>query len=188
MNSELTPDRTQAEQFLKQLDPTTDKFTFQIFDDNADRKDPALSKVLHGSLAEHWDTLVDRNRRGAGIFVTVNETDFKNRRANNIVRVRALWQEDDNGTGASVLPVKPHIVVESSPGKFHRYILISDVPLEEFDNLQQSMVDHYGSDPNAKDIARVLRLPGFYHQKINSNKGITKKSMKPFMVRLVDDE
>lgn len=38
------------------------------------------------------------------------------------------------------------------------------------------MVESYGSDPNAKDISRVLRLPGFMHQK---------DPEKPHMVRIV---
>ena len=40
----------------------------------------------------------------------------------------------------------------------------------EFDGVMQTMVSVYGSDPNAKDRARVLRLPGFWHQKANSFK------------------
>ena len=42
--------------------------------------------------------------------------------------------------------------------------------------VMQTMVERHGSDPNAKDLARVLRLPGFLHQK-----GV------PFMVRLTGD-
>ena len=83
------------------------------------------------------------------------------------------------------LPLEPQIVVNTSPGKYHRYLLVDGVPLHEFDSKQQSMVDHYGSDPAATGINRVLRLPGFFHQKISSKKGLTGK---PFMVRLVDDE
>jgi hypothetical protein len=37
------------------------------------------------------------NEQGAGIFVTVNETDGKGRKRENITRVRAVWQEDDDG-------------------------------------------------------------------------------------------
>ena len=64
-----------------------------------------------------------------------------------------------------MLPIEPHITVESSPGKYHRYILVEDAPLDEVEAVQQRLVDDFGSDPNAKDISRVLRLPGFDHMK-----------------------
>ena len=111
--------------------------------------------MLHGTLDEHWDELVRLNARGAGIFVTVNETDGKGRKKENITRIRALWQEADRGDEPE-LPVEPHITIQSSPGKYHRYILVDDAPLDEVKGVQQRLVDDYGSDPNAKDISRVL--------------------------------
>ena len=44
--------------------------------------------------------------------------------------------------------------------------------------MQQRLVDDYGSDPNAKDISRVLRLPGFDHRK---------NPAQPHRVRIVDE-
>ncbi|RKT47051.1 PriCT-2 domain-containing protein [Thiocapsa rosea] len=158
------PNRNEAESFLTTLDEDAEAFTFQIFDDDKKRRDPAMASVLHGTLDEHWETLARSNLRGAGIFVTVNETDLKGRKKDNIIRVRTLWQEADHGDEPA-LPVEPHITVESSPGKYHRYILVDEAPLDEFDAVQQRLVDDYGSDPNAKDVSRVLRLPGFYHMK-----------------------
>ena len=52
-------DRQEANSFLQMLDPDAKFFTFQTFDDDKDRKDTRLSRVLHGSLEEHWDELVD---------------------------------------------------------------------------------------------------------------------------------
>ena len=40
----------------------------------------------------------------------------------------------------------------------------------------QTMVDDYGNDAGVKDLARVLRLPGFNHMKDKNN---------PFRVRVV---
>ena len=88
-------DLTVAGAFLRILDPNTDQFTFQTFDDNSDRNDPKLARILHGSLEKHWDTLVKLNYAGAGIFVTVNETNLKGRKATDIIAIRAVWQEDD---------------------------------------------------------------------------------------------
>ena len=160
----LSPDRDQADRFLRLLDEDAERFTFQTFDDSKARKDNRLVRVLHGTLAEHWPELCRLNQAGAGVFVAVNETDLRGRKTDNIVRVRAIFQEADR-PGCPELPTVPHIVVASSPGKHHRYILVDGCPLDGFGPLQERMVESYGSDPNAKDLARVLRLPGLYHQK-----------------------
>lgn len=158
-----------ARDFLELLDPEATCFTFQTFGDR-DRSDKELVRQFHGSLDGHADELQDLNSRGAGIFVTINATDGKGRKAENITHVRAIWQEDDNG-GEHDFPLAPSIVVESSPGKFHRYWLLTDKAdvSSEFGQLfpgvMETMVRQYGSDPNAKDLPRVLRLPGFLHQK-----------------------
>jgi putative DNA primase/helicase len=178
----LEPDREAAERFLSVLDPTTLNFTFQTFDDNEDCKDQGLVKILHGSLAQHWDTLCRLNDAGAGIFVTINATDFKGRSATNVVRVRAAFVDIDDGRPLPTkFHIEPHIIVESSRGKWHVYWLVRDCPLDQFTALQERLIRAYGSDVKPKDLPRVLRLPGFFHAKVK--KGV--RSL-PFRSDLVE--
>lgn len=167
-----------VEAFLTHLAEGVEEFTFQTFDDNKSRKDPSLTRVLHGSLDQHFDVLCRLNAAGAGVFVTVNETDLKGRSNANIIDVRAIFQEADR-PGVPIPTLPPHIVVETSPGKYHRYWLTDggQVALAEFKAVMTTMVEQYGSDPNARDLARVLRLPGFHHQK---------DATKPFLVSIVE--
>jgi hypothetical protein len=88
-------DRAEADRFLKLLDSTAVGFTFQTFDDNQDRKDKGLIRVLNGSLDEHFATLATLNAAGAGVYITVNETDLTGRKAANIERVRWLFADMD---------------------------------------------------------------------------------------------
>lgn len=169
-------DRTEAERYLQRLDPSANSWTFQTFVDAKGKTSPGVTGVLIGSLVNHWNELDRRNRNGAGIFITVNRTNNKGRKKNDVTSIRALWQEDDRGKTPS-LPTKPHMVVESSPGKYHRYIITDGGPVEEFEPVQQRLVDDYGSDPNAKDRSRVLRLPGFLH---------LKNPEKPHTVRILE--
>jgi hypothetical protein len=81
-----TPNRDQAERFLAALDPDTKRFTFQTFDDVKGRKDETLKGIVHGTLAQRWKYLVNLNKRGAGIFVTINRTDLRGRETGNIYR------------------------------------------------------------------------------------------------------
>lgn len=107
----------------------------------------------------------------------VNETDLIGRKKENMTRVRTLWQECDRGDEPD-LPCQPHMVVESSPGRFHRYLLVADPPLDSFAGVQERLIRQYGSDPNAKDITRGLRLPGTLHLKHHPD--------QPWLVRLVE--
>jgi len=72
--------------------------------------------------------------------------------------------------------------VETSPGRYHRYWLVAgDWPADEqgrrdFAGVMACMVANYGSDKGAKDISRVLRLPGFQHRK---------NPAEPHIVRIV---
>lgn len=171
------PDLVQAERFLTLLDEEAEFFTFQTFDDLKARKDNSLARILHGELAQHATDLQRLQWRRAGVYVTVNATDRQGRKLHNMVRPRALWCEWDRaGQALPQWPIEPHCIIESSPGKFHLYWFSLDLEWADFDLLMQVMVA-WGSDPNAKDRSRVLRLPGFWHQKDDA----------PFQVRIVHE-
>jgi len=112
----MAPDKAEAATFLAALDPSALEFTFQTFDDNSERKSVSLTQVLHGSLDQHFETLVALSAQGAGIFVTINETDGRGRKAENVTRVRAVFVDTDGAPQEPIEAVLPHIVVESSPG------------------------------------------------------------------------
>jgi putative DNA primase/helicase len=126
----LTPDGSSAIAFLKRLDADAKGFTFQTYDDNKDRKDERLARVLNGTLGDskaknyQWATLQVKNGEGAGVFVTINETDLTGRKAHNVKRVRAYFLDLDGAPLDVVLAwgIKPHIVVESSPGRFQVFL------------------------------------------------------------------
>lgn len=162
----MAPNLEQAKAFLNFIDPIKNAFTFQTFDDS-ERKDKSLAKVLNGTLDEHATQLAELNSQGAGIFVTVNETDLKGRKTDNIKRVRAVFADTD---GAPLEPIQNHSatpngITNSSKGKWHAYWLNDDLPLDEFSQIQSNIVAKFSTDPSVKDLPRVMRLPGFYHRK-----------------------
>ena len=179
MSMTLQTDLAQAERFLMLLDEEAEQFCFRTFtDDKANKPNPdPLAQIHQGTFADLAPRLTALNQRGAGVFVTVNATDGRGGKKENIVRVRALWQECDHGDEPT-LPVEPHMSVESSPGNRHHYILVDGLPIDLFGPAQQRLVDDYGSDPSAKDLPRILRLPGFYH---------LKDPAKPHLVRLIHE-
>jgi RepB DNA-primase from phage plasmid len=173
-----TINRADAKRFLAALDDRTDRFTFQTFDDNDQRKDKRLARILHGTLDEHYGTLVEFSRRGAGVFVTINTTNFQGRSVECIVEVRAYFADLDGAPLANVgrLALPPDIITETSAGRYHAFYLVSDAPLsgEHFRQTQQRLANLLDGDSSVCDLPRVMRLPGFPHQKDPSNPFVTR--------------
>lgn len=184
MNPNLTPDIAQAEQFLHLLDPRG-IFTFQTFDDDKVRKNMRLACVYHGTMDEHLAKLAALQQCGAGIFFMVNQGDgivhpgsktCRTRR--NVTGVRALFADLDGSPLEPILgDIHPDIIVESSPRRWHAYWLTSDCPLDEFGLRQKQIAMKYNADGAVSDLPRVMRLPGFWHQKD-----------EPFLTRIVFPE
>jgi hypothetical protein len=158
------PDLTQARRHIELLTGNPDAaVTFQVFDDSP-AKDSSRAKVYHGTLADFAPALKAKSAAGCGVFVTVNETDGQGRKAENIIRVRALFVDiDDAEEPAWQLP--PSFICRRDPRHLHAYWLVSDGDLAAFAGDQSALIAFYGSDPKPKDLPRVLRLAGFAHQK-----------------------
>src|SRR5262249_24810794 len=87
--------------FLKALDSTACRFTFQLIRDPKDRKNDPNPRGLHlihhctpseaCALAEKWNT----SEHGYGLYVTINETDFAGRKREHIIRPRAVFGDAD---------------------------------------------------------------------------------------------
>jgi AAA domain/RepB DNA-primase from phage plasmid/Primase C terminal 2 (PriCT-2) len=166
-------DMAMAAQFLAILDPTARNFTFQFFSDGADR----FAEIVHGPLDDVWPRICALNTtaRQIGVFVTINKTDLRGRRQENIVGSRALFVDADNaeqvrrceelvkGTG-----ITPTMVVRTSADRAHFYWCCDDLVRDDFEAWQAALIEKFGTDPAVKDLSRVMRLPGTLHLK-NAN-------------------
>lgn len=173
----------QAYKFLSILDQTSDKlFTFQTFDDNQKRKSKGLARILHGSLQEHESELRELSAQGAGIFVTINQTDLKGRAAKNVIKVRSAFLDLDGAPLDPVLAFRlpPSMIIESSLNRWHAYWLIN-MQTDQFTQIQKDLATAFNSDPSICDLSRVMRLPGFPHQKVKSG-----EDSNPFIVQICD--
>ena len=127
-------------------------FAFQTFDDDAARKSRNLARVLYGTIDQHFAALENLNMKGAGVFATINRTDGKGRERDNIVGIRAVFVDLDGVPLAPVMQwaLAPHIVVESSPGRYHAYWLVDDtVAVTEFTGLQKRLAKLFGRSEGA---------------------------------------
>jgi hypothetical protein len=144
------------------------EFTFQTFSEAPDGK--THPKILHGTLAQHGETLRNLNDAGAGVFIAVNKTDGKGRKIENIVGVRSNWVDLDGAPLSPVLefPAKPDIMTETSPGKYHVYWTADATratDLAGFTGRQHKLAELFHGDHKVCDLPHVLRLAGFIHRK-----------------------
>lgn len=162
----LVPDLDQAEAFLSHLTGGSGSgLCFQTFHDtDKGPKDSSLARAYSGPLARYRTALDEMQRRGSGVFVTVNETDGQGRKAANIVALRALFVDFD---GPQVRPfaIPPSIEVISARGRHGYWLLHPGELLQAFGPAQRQLSAFYDSDPKIHDVPRVMRLPGFWHLK-----------------------
>ena len=175
--SSAGPVRTEAVAFLAALTGNASKsVTFQTFPEGGPSSIPAGH--LSGTLDECWDELARRNEAGHGIFVMVNEGDGQGRSAKNVIGLRALFTDDDGGRPDRptwTIDCAPGIEVITAHGRHTYWPLVPGESLSRFSWAQEAGAIHFGTDEAVKDLPRVMRIPGFFHQKDRS---------KPFLVRL----
>nr|BDD47599.1 hypothetical protein 7 [Gammaproteobacteria bacterium] len=175
-----------ARQFLTLLSGESNhKETFQVFTDNKDNLpgsgvDP-LAGQHHGTLDEVQEELTKQNLRGAGVFVLANAGTGSGTSKDDVSGVRAVFADDDDVRSdgpRTDWPLMPHVVVESSFGKYHYWWLtqLGALTLEEFVLIQKEIAQQYGTDKAVHNVNRVMRSPGFYHHKEN----------EPFQTRIVE--
>lgn len=169
----LSKEDKQSLLFLKMLDPDANPcdFNFRTFDDVEieidgkfeKRKDGRLAKKYDGGLKANIEGLREFNSKGAGVYVVVNQGGQSK---DEIKKVRAVFADTDGAPLEPLLILKPHMVIQSSPNKWHVYWLVNDdFSLESFKPIQKAIANKFGTDESVNDLPRVMRLAGFNHNK-----------------------
>ena len=161
----LSAEDKQSLGFLKMLGKQD--YHFRTFDDmtlpdGTKRQDQSLGRKFSQQTRATFNEMRKLNAMNAGAFVVINDggqTDAE------IVRVVAVFADTDGAPLEPLMCLQPHIVVESSPGKWHVYWLVDEFPLAMFKPVQQAIAAKYGTDKSICNLSRVMRLPGFNHCK-----------------------
>lgn len=153
----------QSIEYLQFLDNKTNNFLFACYDYRKLKK----GRQLYGTFKDCQRKLQVNNNEGFCVYVTINETFAASRKKEDIKRCRAIWVEDDEERAIprDDFPLKPSLIVQSSPNKYHYYWFTSTKNFNQWNEVMQTMVDKWGCDFKARDISRVLRLPGYKHRK-----------------------
>lgn len=114
--------------------------------------------------AHRWNT------QGFGIFTTVNSFDGA-RRKENLIKINAWAVDIDEGSKDDMrrrilsCPLPPSMAVETKRG-FQVWWGAKDGKADHWNAIVlERLVPHFGADKNARDLCRILRVPGYLHLK-----------------------
>jgi hypothetical protein len=168
-------DLQSAQRFLSALASKDGRqtYSFQTFVDEKgldhetkEKRSKELTRTFHGTFEQYADQLVELNKKGAGVFVCVNRTDGGGIRGKNIDRVRSFFVDDDSDhLSADDFPVKPSIVVRTKRGQHFYWLMSNGLDKGHFGPAQKALAERFGTDPSVFNLNRVMRIPGFMHNK-----------------------
>src|SRR6266446_6120338 len=124
---------------------------------------PEYQAWLRHMNAQKYEVYISMNTLKAGTHRrTKNDVDlirhiYLDFDENGTTAVEALLERDD-------LP-PPNYLISSSPDKWQVIWKVAGCSKEEAQEIERDLVRDTGADPAVVDIARVLRLPGFYNHK-----------------------
>jgi putative DNA primase/helicase len=165
-------DREQTEEFVRLLTGEPRSLMWWATFPDGEGDSSLAPQAFFATVDEVYEKLLEASDAGHGIFVAVNEADGAGRKTENIVRVRAVFADEDEKDGhppvmADALSPPPTMVVRSGGGR-HFYWRVTDAPLTVFTSAQRGIAAKLGTDPRICDLPRVMRCPGFPHLKDRS--------------------
>lgn len=153
-------------------------------------------KKREGAIRIARNDAKEWNEKGYGIFQTVQSFDDAGRTIDKLVGINAWAIDMDGGDKPAQMALiekglPPTQVVETKSG-YQVYWACAEAPLallvETFRNIMNNrLVPFYGADRRAKDLSRILRVPGFLHLKDPANPFLVKKvSFQPVTYKIED--
>lgn len=187
---------------------TYELHTFQFIKSFPDGKTASPVKTFTDKK-KAFTTAFNYNKKGYDVYFMVNEGDGITHPGKRVPRSQQSVKElskcfidTDNCPVEKVrayldsLPLVPHIVIESSPGRFHFYFFIEPtekvlVTIKHWKAVQNIMhrlgdpsirqpAKTLGTDSTMHDFSKVLRVPGFMHTTKNFTVKVVEENTHPY--------
>lgn len=135
---------------------------YALFDSEGPLKSKGAFRIPESSCSEY-------NSQGYGIFWTVQEF-MGDRKKENIKKINSWAIDLDGGNKDDQLEMihkycYPSLLVETKNG-FHVYWDAKNATVDNFEEIvSDRLVFLFKADPKARDLARILRVPGYKHLK-----------------------
>lgn len=161
------------EDTLYRLDvyPNIEECSIQTFNDQ-DKNEKSQLRILPLTRENLEKCVILQSKLPYGIFFSVNPMESWKRNADSVKKIQVWICDIDSGTKSEQqklienAPLIPSFVVESVHW-FHIYYLSTEwLTKEQYERWNLWLMQYYHWDVKVcKDIARVLRIPGYYHCK-----------------------
>ena len=160
----IKPDPTQMSAFKRFFHGTV-AASFVTFPEAEGCQEVPLA--LRGSIKTQGTKLNAANSVGMGVFMAINHVEGSGPVTNDkVTGINAVFIDAD---GTMELPaikkLNPHLIVRTSPGKYHAYWLVKNLKPHKFKSVQKALAAKFGTDPSVCNTGRVMRMPGTIHQK-----------------------
>lgn len=134
-----------------------------------------LTMKSRGCFPIDEDEAWERNTEGFGIFSTVNEFIPGTRKISTLRKILAFGLDLDDGTKHEQLktimssPLVPSWVIETKRGHQLKFFVKDGDPRFWNSIILDRLVPFFGADKRARDIARILRVENYFHNKDPKN-------------------
>lgn len=145
-------------------------FTFSFLD-TLSHKPLTPYGITHQNYAEVIETLQNLRSLRPTLHVCLNRTNGKGKSTQHMESCRVLMVDFDKEiSDDDIIQIrdnyKAHLIVRSSPGKYHVYWKIgSEIPLSRWQQYQLGLAGIFGTDRNLAQVSHSIRVPGVERQK-----------------------
>lgn len=166
----LSPDLGQTRRYIELLRGDADTtLCWQMFNDLD--SESGYPQVFHSNIVDGLATINQYQKSGYGAYVTINPTDGKGRKLENITSYDWVFSDIDGGSSVIAdYPLKPAFITMRDETHGHVYWPVSGITTErQFNHIQKLVALSLGSDEQVIDPCRVARVPGLLHLKDPKN-------------------
>lgn len=176
----VKPQPTQKE-FLKAFYGDSEFLYLRYFDE---RKISGKAEKIRIRLEDYNKKSIDlkrNNEMGKGVFFVVNGGGQTDKEVIASGSCQAQFMEIDDYPQEvqiriiNAFPLKPSIIVKTRKSLHTYWLLSEDAEISRFRSIQKKLIDLFQADEVIQNESRVMRLPGFYHNKED-----------PFMVEVIE--
>ncbi len=164
----LSLDFNQARRYIELLTgDLSQSIHWQLFSDDKSLKDAPSSYCNIGNTESF---LQQQQQLGYGVYVTINQTDGKGRKYENVTKIRVCFADLDGIPLPSAFPLQPKFITARDSHHSHIYWPVEGVLThDQYSALQMRIALYLGSDPQVIDATRLARVPGTYNLKDRNN-------------------
>jgi len=172
LNEILTQQTKQINTYLSLIYPSKDCWVALCLIPPAGDKPVEHRFTAVASLPKFLPYARFRNANGWGVYITpsILKPHAQNRRKESFHPYQSVIYVDcDSPSCLDEIKNRypyPTLVIRTSKGRYHVYWRLTEpVAVAEQESLMRLIAHDIGSDPQTKDVSRVLRLPGFWNRK-----------------------